>query len=76
MESVSKIKNFGLKMMVKSGLEKIFLEIPPCGSHFEESHKFSNQNNHLPAWRKIDLLEQKFYRDSNLRVKLMYESVK
>ena len=24
----------------------------------------------------IDLLEQKFYRDSNLRVKLMYESVK
>ena len=24
MESVSKIKNFGLKMMVKSGLEKIF----------------------------------------------------
>ena len=26
MESVSKIKNFGLKMMVKSGLEKIFLK--------------------------------------------------
>ena len=24
----------------------------------------------------IDLLEQKFYQDSNLRVKLMYESVK
>ena len=24
----------------------------------------------------IDLLEQKIYRDSNLRVKLMYESVK
>ena len=24
----------------------------------------------------IDLLEQKFYRDSNSRVKLMYESVK
>ena len=26
MESVSKIKNFGLKMMVKSGLEEIFLK--------------------------------------------------
>ena len=26
MESVSKIKMFGLKMMVKSGLEKIFLK--------------------------------------------------
>ena len=26
MESVSKIKFFGLKMMVKSGLEKIFLK--------------------------------------------------
>ena len=23
-------KNFGLKMMMKSGLEKLFFEIPPC----------------------------------------------
>ena len=30
MESVSKNTIFGLKMMVKSGLENIF-EIPPCG---------------------------------------------
>ena len=34
MKSVSEIKIFGLKMMVKSGLEKNIFEIPPCGSHF------------------------------------------
>ena len=69
-------------------------EILPCGSHFllinsfEENHKFSNKNNHLPAWRKIEniflphvhdlnhLLEKFFCPDSNLRVKTMYESVK
>ena len=33
MESVSKITIFGLKMMVKSGID-FFFEIPPCGSHF------------------------------------------
>ena len=54
---------------------------------FEENHKFSNKNNHLPAWRKSEiflllyvldlmkLLKQKVCQDSNLRVKLMYESV-
>ena len=31
MESVSKNTIFGLKMMVKSGLEKFIFEIPPCG---------------------------------------------
>ena len=31
MESVSKNTIFGLKMMVKSGLEKKYFEIPPCG---------------------------------------------
>ena len=31
MESVSKNTIFGLKMMVKSGLEKNLFEIPPCG---------------------------------------------
>ena len=33
MEYVSKINIFGLKMMVKSGLEKIFFKIPPCEHH-------------------------------------------
>ena len=31
MEYVSKNTIFGLKMMVKSGLEFFFFEIPPCG---------------------------------------------
>ena len=31
MESVSKNTIFGLKMMVKRGLEKNLFEIPPCG---------------------------------------------
>ena len=30
MEYVSKINIFGLKMMVKSGLENNIFEIPPC----------------------------------------------
>ena len=34
MEYVSKINIFGLKMMVKSGLEKNIFEIPPCAHHF------------------------------------------
>ena len=33
MESVSKITSFGLKMMVKSGLEKNIFEIPPFVSN-------------------------------------------
>ena len=37
MEYVYKINIFGLKMMVKSGLEKIFFEIPPCAKPFSEN---------------------------------------
>ena len=33
MEYVSKINIFGLNMMVKSGLEKIFFKNPPCDHH-------------------------------------------
>ena len=33
MESVPEITIFGLKMMVKSGLEKNIFEIPPCAHH-------------------------------------------
>ena len=52
----------GLKMMVKSGLEKIFLKFLHAEAiffkfilltSFEENHKFSTKNNQLPAWRKI-----------------------
>ena len=54
---------FGLKLMVKSGLEKIFLKFLHAGDIFfqfillhriAQNYKFSNKNNHLPAWRKID----------------------
>ena len=57
MEYVSKIIIFGLKMMVKSSLEKIFLKFLHAGTYFPLLHKsgqnpkFSNKNNHLPAWR-------------------------
>ena len=46
-------------MMVKSGLEKIFLKFLHAGDYFPllhksaQNHKFSNRNNYLPAWRKI-----------------------
>ena len=57
MEYVSKINIFCLKMMVKSGLEKIFLKFLHAGDYFSlllksaQNHKFSNINNYLPAWR-------------------------
>ena len=55
MESVSKNTIFGLKMMVKSGLEKIFLKFLHAGDYFPllhkivQNHKFSNKNNYHPA---------------------------
>ena len=57
MKSVSKNTIFGLKMTVKSGLEKIFLKFLHAGDYFPllhksaQNHKFSNKNNHLSAWR-------------------------
>ena len=66
MESVSKIKFFGLKMMVTKKVTKI--AIP----HGRKSEIFFLTY----VLDLIKLLEQKFYPDSNLRVKLMYESVK
>ena len=48
MESVSKNTILGLKMMVKSGLEKIFLKFLHAGDYFSllhksaQNHKFSN----------------------------------
>ena len=39
MESVYKITIFGLKMMVKSGLEKIFLKFLHAGDYFSGSCK-------------------------------------
>ena len=62
MESVSKITIFGLKMMMKSGLEKIFLKFLHAGDYFPllhksaQNHKFSNKNNHLPAWRDFKII--------------------
>ena len=49
-ESVTKNTIFGLKMMVKSGLEKIFFKFLHAGDYFPvlnesaQNHKFSNKN--------------------------------
>ena len=65
MESVSRITNFGLKTMVKSGLN----------NHLPEWRKI--KNIFLPyVLDLIHLLEQQFCSDSIFRVKTMYESVK
>jgi len=61
MESVSKDTIFGLKMMVKSGLEKIFVKFFTAGDYFSLLHKsvqndkFSSKNNHLPTWRDFKI---------------------
>ena len=61
MEFVSKITIFGLKMVVKSGLEKIFLKFLHAGDYFPLLHqsaqndKFSNKNNYIPAWRDLKI---------------------
>ena len=61
MESVSKNIIFGLKMKVKSGIEKIFLKFLHAGDYFSllhksvQNHKFSYKNNHLPAWRDFKI---------------------
>ena len=57
MKSVPKIKFFGLKMMMKMFFEflraeDIFFQFILL-TNFDENHKFSIKNNHLPAWRKI-----------------------
>ena len=57
MKSVSENTFFVLKMMVKSGLEKIFLKFLHAGGYFPllhksaQNHKFSNKNNYLHAWK-------------------------
>ena len=61
MESVSKNTNFGLKMMVKSGLEKLFLKFLHAGDYFlllhksAQNHIVSNKDNYLPAWRDFKM---------------------
>ena len=61
MESVYKNTIVGLKMKVKSGLEKIFLKFLHVGDYFPllhksaQNHKFSNKNNYLPAWRDFKI---------------------
>ena len=62
MESVTKNIIFGLQMMVKSGLEKIFLKFLHAGDYFPllhksaQNHKFSNKNNYLPVWRDFKII--------------------
>ena len=51
----------GLKIMVKSGLEEIFLKFLHVGDYLlllhksAQNHKFSNKNNYLPAWRDFKI---------------------
>ena len=55
MESVSKNTIFGLKMMVESGLEKIFLKFLHAEDYLlllhkrAQNHKFSTKDNYRPA---------------------------
>ena len=53
MEYVSKINIFGLNMMVKSGLEKIFLEIPPCAHHFLLKMNLPHRKEEF--WSKVQI---------------------
>ena len=61
-EYVTKNNIFGLKMMMKSSLEKKYFEIPPCASHeftsekriFCQKYKFSNKNDTVCAWRNLE----------------------
>jgi len=95
MESVFKNTVCSLNMMARGGLEKIFLKFLHAGDYFSllhesvQNHKFSNKNNHLPAWRDFKIFFSRplftiifrpkivfLYTDSILRVKMMYESVK
>ena len=92
MESVSKNTIFGIKMMMKSGLEKIFLKFLHAGDYLPslhksaQNHKFSNKNNHLSEWRGFEInlsrplftiiFRPKIDTDSILRVKTIYASVK
>ena len=91
MESVSKNMIFGLKMMVKSGLENFFLKFLHAGDYFPllhksaQNHKFSNKNNYLSFQNNFldhfspSFLGQKWYfwvQIPFLRVKPMYESFK
>ena len=48
-------------MMVKSGLERIFLKFLHAGEYFPllhksaQNHKFSYKINYLPAWRDFKI---------------------
>ena len=61
MESVSKNTIFGLKMMVKSGLETIFLKFLHAEDYIlllhnnTQNHKLSNKNNYLSTWRNFKI---------------------
>ena len=61
MESVSKNTIFGLKMIVKDGLENILLKYLHAGDYLSllhksvQDYKFSNKNNHLPARRDFKI---------------------
>ena len=59
MESVSKNTIFGLKMMMKSDLGKIFLKFLHALTmsflllNFNQKYKFSDKNNMVSAWRNF-----------------------
>ena len=59
-------------MMVKSGLEKIFLKFLHAGDYFPLLHKSAQNHKFGNKKLKMVFLDP----DSILRVKMMYESVK
>ena len=67
MESVSKNLIFGLKMTVKSGLEKIVLKFLHAGDYFPLLHKsaqnqkFSNKKDFLKKALRIEEFQKYFF---------------
>ena len=53
MESVPKVTTFGIKMMVKSGLEIFFFEIPPCVKRFSDLLIYLLKGGGLPQITKF-----------------------
>ena len=53
-------------MIVKSGLEKIFLKFLHAGDYFsllhksDQNHKFSNKHNHLLTWCMVGFQKKNF----------------
>ena len=65
-------------MIVKSGLEKIFLKFLQTGDYFSllhksvQNHKFINKNDHLSAWRDFKIKFSRPLFTINFRPKIVF----